>query len=266
VGFAGSRGSLPYCTNVTAQDRFREIVIGCAERAHYPSHNLTWFPTRLKGDLPPVYIGSIAERALQFLCGANMALHQRSEKNSHLDTLLYEIDMLRHCERAVRQRVVAVDAPDAKRADYYLAIEGFLLHLRNLLAFLTNRKSKDTDIIINEPEMWAGRHVDQREYSDLIKACRELDRRCGVLADGGPSTCYDEISKYLQHCTTFRYERAKQWPVEEIHAGINPLLEIFEARFAGDATNFRAIQERASGTAGSTGTFRIIGSPSADES
>jgi hypothetical protein len=195
-----------------------------------------------------------------------MPLHQRSEKGSHLDTLLYEIDMFRHCERAVRQGGVADDAPDAKRADYYLAIEGFLLHFRNLLAFLTNRKSKGTDIIINEPETWAGRHVVQREYSDLIKACRELDHRYGVLADGGPSTCYDEISKYLQHCTTLRYERAKEWPVEAIYAGINPVLEAFEARFARDATSFRAIQEGPAGTVGSTGSFRILGSPSAHHS
>jgi hypothetical protein len=194
-----------------------------------------------------------------------MALHQRSEKNSHLETVLYEIDMLRHCERAVRERVLSHNATNAERADYYLAIEGFLLHLRNLLAFLTNRKSKDTDIIINEPEMWAGRHVDQREYSDLIKACRELDRGYGSLPNGGPSTCYDEISKYLQHCTTFRYERAKQWPVEEIHAGINPLLEAFEARFAPHATSIRVIDDGPPGTAGSTGSFRILSSPSVDD-
>ncbi len=195
-----------------------------------------------------------------------MALHQRSEKNSHLDTILYEIDMLRHCERAVRQKVVADNAPDAKRADYYLAIEGFLLHLRNLLAFLTNRKSKDTDIIINEPEVWAGRHVDQRKYSDLIKACRELDRKHGVLADGGPSTCYDEISKYLQHCTTLRYERAKQWHVEEIYADINPLLETFEARFARGATSIRTIEGGPAGAAGSTASFRILGPLGVDDS
>lgn len=195
-----------------------------------------------------------------------MALHHRSEKNRNLDTLLYEIDMLRHCEGAVRRRVVADDATGAERADYYLAIEGFLLHLRNLLAFLTNHKSKDTDIIINEPEVWAGRHVDQRECSDLIKGCRELDRRYGVLADGRQSTCYDEISKYLQHCTTFRYERARQWPVEDIYADINPFLESFEARFARDATSVRVIEGGPTGTAGSTASFRTLGSPCADKS
>jgi hypothetical protein len=186
-----------------------------------------------------------------------MALHQRSEKNRHLDTILYEIDMLRHCEGAVRQKAVGVRAPDAQRADYYLALEGFLLHLRNLFAFLGSYKSKDTDIVLGEPKTWAGRHIEPREYSGLIKGCRELDRKYGARTDSGNRPCRDEISKYLQHCTTFRYERAKHWPVEEIYADINSLLQEFETCFAADVAGVRAINDFPTDTAGNNASFGV---------
>ena len=124
-----------------------------------------------------------------------MSLDQRAGKGSHADTILYEIDMLRqsfstHPEK--RKRVDAESSP-AARSEYYLSIEGFLLHARNLLAFFTNRKSEITDLIINEPEVWLGKAVDPREYSGLIKEMRQVD---ADFCQGGKS-CYDEISKFL---------------------------------------------------------------------
>jgi len=98
-------------------------------------------------------------------------MHERSKKASPLDTILYEIDMPRHCSKTLGEKKTRAEntGTDADRSEYYLGIEGFLLHLRNLLAFLTNRRNESTDLGINAPDRWAGREVEQREYSDLIK-------------------------------------------------------------------------------------------------
>lgn len=160
-------------------------------------------------------------------------MHERSQKNSHLDTVLYEIDMLRHCALTLPGKREYFEASGCApaRAEYNLGIEGFLIHLRNVLAFFTSRQEKDSDLLINRPQRWAGREIAQREYSDLIKRAKEIDREHGV----DESTCYDQISKYLQHCTTFRYERAKNWNIEKLFADINSVLEEFEVRFGSGA-------------------------------
>jgi len=116
---------------------------------------------------------------------------------------------------------------DADRSEYYLGIEGFLLHLRNLLAFLTNRRNESTDLGINAPDRWAGREVEQREYSDLIKNAKEIDAKYGR----NDSNCYDQISKFLQHCTTYRHQEPRDWDIEGISTDIEPVLSDFEKRF-----------------------------------
>src|SRR5690348_17655084 len=115
------------------------------------------------------------------------------------------------------------------RCEYYLGIEGFLLHLRNILAFFTNRKDKASDLIINEPQVWAGKEIDQRQYSDLVKRAREINEAYGERE----STCYDQISKFLNHCTTLRHERVKGWEIDAMYVEIEQVVSEFENRFAG---------------------------------
>ena len=189
----------------------------------------------------------------------DVAMHQRSEKNSNLDTILYEIDMLRHCAQSVTQKKAEEQISDFARAEYYLAIEGFLLHLRNLLAFFTNRKDEQTDLIINEPRLWAGKDIDQTEYSGLSKLAREINHRYRAAADEQTSTCYREISKFLQHCTTLRYERAKEWPIEQMYADMEPVLAEFEGRFAESARKIARVESVSEGIDNSTATFRTLG-------
>jgi hypothetical protein len=156
-------------------------------------------------------------------------MHERSPKNTPIDTVLYEIDMLRHCARTVAAKKAKYEntRSEGAKAEYNLGIEGFLLHLRNVLAFLTNRVEKSTDLGINKPNQWAGRTLEQCSYSDLIKRAKKVDQDHGV--DG--STCYEQISKFLQHCTTLRHERAKTWDIEKIFADIDPVVETFVDRF-----------------------------------
>jgi hypothetical protein len=163
-----------------------------------------------------------------------MTLEQRASKSSHVDTILYEIDMLQQCAKSHPKKRTRLESDSSleARCEYYVSIEGFLLHVRNLIAFFTNRKDQLTDLIINEPEIWNGRAIDPRQYSDLIKAMKEVDAAFG---EGGKS-CYDEISKFLMHCTTFRYERMKQWDLEGLTKKIEPILEEFKKRFTPHTT------------------------------
>ena len=155
-------------------------------------------------------------------------MHQRLPKKTPLQTIAYEVDMFRHCARTLDKKktrlMKAWAGEDA--SEYYLGLEGFLLHLRNLLAFLTSRQSEPTDLGINNPEGWAERPVEKREYSDLMKSAREFDRK-----HGAGSTCSDQISKFLQHCTTYRHEVDRDWDVEHIFADLDPVLHEFEKRF-----------------------------------
>jgi len=181
-----------------------------------------------------------------------MALDQRASKESHLATILYEIDMLRHCASAHSEKRKRVDADGslAARGEYYLSIEGFLLHARNLLAFFTIRKNETTDLIINEPEVWFGKAVNPRQYSDLVKAMREVD---ADFSEGGKS-CYDEISKFLLHCTTMRYERLREWDLEGLFKRIDPILEDFKKRFTPNTT----VTVYRGSAAASTATMTVV--------
>jgi hypothetical protein len=101
---------------------------------------------------------------------------------------------------------------DFQRAEYYLAIEGFLLHLRNLLAFFMNHGVEPTDMGIHKPNLnlWGdGRKLHPQQYSDLMKRTREINRARGFKN----RTLYVQISRFLQHCTTFRYTEPRSWDV-----------------------------------------------------
>src|ERR1051326_7776877 len=153
--------------------------------------------------------------------------HERSPKNGPIDTVLYEIDMLRHCAAILPCKHEARHNSEQAMKDYYVYIEAFLLHLRNILAFLTNQASEPADLRINQVGTWLNRAIDPREYSDLIAKAKDMNRRFGT----DKSTCYDQISKFLQHCTTYRHERGRSWEIEKIFSEVNPILCDFETRF-----------------------------------
>lgn len=176
--------------------------------------------------------------------------HERSPKNRPLDTVLYEIDMLRHCAVVLPSKHDARNNSEQAMKEYYVYIEAFLLHLRNLLAFLTNQSSEPADLRINQIGTWLDRAVAPREYSDLIAKAKDVNRRFGT----DESTCYDQISKFLQHCTTYRHERGRNWEIEKIFSEVNPILCDFEARFT-PATN--EPEGAPASQSNSTASFRV---------
>jgi hypothetical protein len=55
---------------------------------------------------------------------------ERKRKESHQDTIWYEIDMLEYC-----YAVLEKNPPAITNARWNLLVEGFLLHYRNLIQF-----------------------------------------------------------------------------------------------------------------------------------
>ena len=132
-------------------------------------------------------------------------MHERSPKSSAMDVLLYEREMLQHCAETVngkQARFIQSLSDDA--AEYYLGIEGFLLHFRNLLGFFINKGSQPTDMTISKTTSWAnGMVVDQTITKGLTERAQKVNERHGL----GPGDCYRKISWFLQHVTTHRHQR-----------------------------------------------------------
>jgi hypothetical protein len=73
-----------------------------------------------------------------------MTFYERSAKNSHLDTIRYEIGMLGYCYR---------EFAGAKHTEPLrnLLIEGFLLHFRNLVEFFSGARHRPGAATANLP-------------------------------------------------------------------------------------------------------------------
>ena len=151
----------------------------------------------------------------------------KGPKSQPIDVIIYEIDMWRRSYAAIAPRRDALRQTysDVNLYEYNLRIEGFLLHARNLLAFFTNRHSKQTDLFISQG--WVSQHVDRGTVSALRKRARAVDRKYGHEDD----TCHDEISKFLSHCVDERYVRPKSWDTDGLFADLDPILRDFETKF-----------------------------------
>lgn len=143
-------------------------------------------------------------------------MYPRGEKESHLDTIRYEIDMLRYSLKRWRETDLGFDPGDRNAF-----LECFLLHYRILVEFLSGRKNKQTDLVVSSPKVWMPmRRVDQRETSSLQKRGRALRDRY-----------HDKISKFLQHCTEARADIGQEWHPEKMYDEIQESLSEFEKRF-----------------------------------
>jgi hypothetical protein len=132
----------------------------------------------------------------------------RPRKLNHVETILYEMDMLDFCFRRLRERKGA-------GADYNLCIEGFLLHYRNLIQFFGNHMG----LKAGKPEEWSL----QRRLSDAETA---------TIQDASLLKQYDgPISIYLCHCTPKRAERDIEWRYIQMYERIAPLLANFRNLF-----------------------------------
>jgi len=138
-------------------------------------------------------------------------IFSRPKKLNHIDTVRYEIDMLRYAaNRLAEQKLTEREA--------WVYLEAFLLHYRNLIEFLGKETASQTDLHVTT--IW--------QLANLAPPTKlhEIHTDGKVLwtryepkdSQGG-----GRISQYLQHCTTKRID-AKDWEVATMMNEIEPLL------------------------------------------
>jgi len=140
--------------------------------------------------------------------------HSRRAKESHRDTVTYEIDMLKYCF----DRWQSAPIDDEMYRDFCL--EGYLLHYRNLVRFFSGNHHDRDDLSMAKPGAWAGHHVTDAETRPFKASGMELERRY-----------YDDISGYLHHCTLRRATTERNWHPEVMHREIMAILEAFQVAF-----------------------------------
>jgi hypothetical protein len=139
----------------------------------------------------------------------------------HIDTVFYEIDMLRFSAERLRE------GNWQHPRDAWIYLETFLLHYRNLIEFLGGRVPKPNP---NRPDtlhvttIWKLTNLPEpinlaeiyTEGANLWKRYEPSDE------DGG-----GRISQYLQHPTEKRID-PKNWPISVMNGQIEPLLAELE--------------------------------------
>lgn len=142
-------------------------------------------------------------------------MYARHAKESHRDTISYEIDMLTFCaEKLAGQNRTGDDGDSA------LLVEGFLLHFRNLVRVFSGKNHQKDDISMANCRVWAGRDLTAFEAAAIKDSAIALD-----------DMYYKMISKYLQHCTTRRYEQDRTWDIHMMRSQLNAIVQAFEEAF-----------------------------------
>src|SRR5229473_1030452 len=138
----------------------------------------------------------------------------RPDKINHIDTIRYEIDMLRFTAQQLAEKKIERDA--------WVYLESFLLHYRSLIDFLGTEKPRPTDLHVMT--IWQlATLVPPMNLDEIYAKGQALRARYEPTdAQGG-----GRISQYLQHCTTKRID-PKDWAVTAMVDDIEPLLSEVE--------------------------------------
>jgi hypothetical protein len=139
-------------------------------------------------------------------------MYTRKAKETHLDTVRYEIDMLDFCLRRLIEEPQPRD--DGDRNVY---LEGFLVHYRNLIRFFSSQHPHGNDLRMNDPFPWAVSKLTDTEIERVKKPAETLDKKY-----------FNEISAYVQHCTKERHDLDKSWDVLEMYRELDALVSDFE--------------------------------------
>ncbi len=147
-------------------------------------------------------------------------MYQRTSKDSHLDTVWYEMDMLEFSYREFTNNRRPPQGPE-----WNLLIEGFLLHYRNLIQFFAgseqrHRRYKGNDLSTFDPILWAGRVLTVDEIAGI--------KDPGTILDDMYS---NKISNLLQHCTIRRVDPLQGWEMDTMYSEIQPIMGAFARAF-----------------------------------
>jgi len=141
--------------------------------------------------------------------------YERSPKDSHVETIWYEIDMLRYV-----YKTLSSSTEPGFVAAKNLLIEGALLHYRNLIRFFSGQNARPNDLSTARPEVWSDDNLTKHDLNEMCKIGIILDKKY-----------FKDISKYLQHVTVERYSDPKGWDLPEMYARLEPALVAFERTF-----------------------------------
>jgi hypothetical protein len=142
-------------------------------------------------------------------------MYTRKPKESHRDTVTYEIDMLDFCARRARREY-------SEAADKEVYLEGFLLHYRNLIRFFSGEHHREDkgDLSLANSRAWSERDLTPKETVTIRDAAKTLEDKY-----------HKAISQYLQHITRVRYDVDRDWDLELMTIEITPIISAFEQAF-----------------------------------
>lgn len=140
------------------------------------------------------------------------AFSREPNKESPLDTLLYEIRMLRHAYLFLSKHGPSHQPKD----ELNVYIECYLVHFRNLINFLSGGGKKN-DFRIDRPQKWSPCEISKNQLNTLKQASQDLRVRYSAT-----------ISKFLTHCTSDRHMAHQAWDIAAMNTEIEQRLIAFE--------------------------------------
>lgn len=146
--------------------------------------------------------------------------YSRTEKESHLDTIHYELSMLNFCGARLDKLSRA-----GERAVFNVFLECFLLHYRNVMEFLSGnhhrvKPGETRDLSTFDPKPWAGRELSPGELAEIQTPAKTIDDKY-----------FQDISQYLQHCTERRFAEGRFWNYRDMFVELRPAIQAFLRRF-----------------------------------
>ncbi len=173
--------------------------------------------------------------------------YSRPDKETHADTVLYEIEMLAFAKARLEKA--------STKGEQWVYLEDFLLHYRNLVEFFGKAKPRNGDLSVHRPDsIWQSAISE-----DELRRMRTPE--LWETYDSGDNN--ESISKYLHHCTQQRREPRKPWPVDAMYRALEPAMDAFKAKVPPYGLPLNERVERRiylSGNDYSTATVKISGS------
>jgi hypothetical protein len=138
----------------------------------------------------------------------------RREKESHLDTIHYEVELLRYSFAWIIKNWA-----NTRPGERYVHLETFLMHYRNLVDFLAGRGGHQ-HLQFPHGQTWAGRDITKEELAEIQEPALKLWQKYDGL-----------ISIYLVHCTVQRADDKLEWDISEMMREVEAVIRRFLGRF-----------------------------------
>jgi hypothetical protein len=139
----------------------------------------------------------------------------RPKKLDHVDTIHYEIDMLRFAASKLALETLT-------ERDAWVYLEAFLLHYRNLIEFFGKDNASSTDLHVTN--IW---QIEGLPVPTNVNQIHQNGQALWAKYEPSDAQGGGRISQYLQHCTIKRID-AKDWEVSAMMNDIEPLLTQIE--------------------------------------